>query len=164
MNFNASLCLDSNQNRKAILRRLQSTEERRNGPATAPRRLRRADASSESPRPPAKRGASAGLTLRSAKSRSNLGDSKNSGPSSSTPQLPFKEPQIPSNADHKALNGGPLGGVGLRSPDNNDHNLLGSTLRPPMLETPTWRSRASYTRLLKNIREKSVYVLGFMVT
>ena len=30
----------------------------------------------------------------------------------STPQLPFKGPQIPSNGDHKALNGGTLGGAG----------------------------------------------------
>ena len=31
---------------------------------------------------------------------------------SSTPQLPFKTPQIPFNRDHKALNSGTLGGVG----------------------------------------------------
>ena len=31
------------------------------------------------------------------------------GPHTSTPQLPFKEPQIPSNRDQKALNRGPLG-------------------------------------------------------
>ena len=30
----------------------------------------------------------------------------------STPQLPAKIPQIPSNRDHKALNGGTLGGGG----------------------------------------------------
>ena len=30
----------------------------------------------------------------------------------STPQLPFKTPQIPSNRDHKALNRGTLGGLG----------------------------------------------------
>ena len=30
----------------------------------------------------------------------------------STPQLPFEEPQIPSNRDHKALNRGTLGGLG----------------------------------------------------
>ena len=30
-----------------------------------------------------------------------------------TPQLPLKEPQIPSHGDHKALNRGTLGGVGL---------------------------------------------------
>ena len=29
----------------------------------------------------------------------------------STPQLPFKEPQIPSNTDHKALSRGALGGL-----------------------------------------------------
>ena len=33
-------------------------------------------------------------------------------PKSSTPQLPFKTPQIPSNRDHKALNRGTLGGLG----------------------------------------------------
>ena len=32
--------------------------------------------------------------------------------STSTPQLPFKRPQIPSNRDHKALNRGTLGGAG----------------------------------------------------
>ena len=31
----------------------------------------------------------------------------------STPQLPFKRPQIPSNRDHMALNGGTLGGLGI---------------------------------------------------
>ena len=31
----------------------------------------------------------------------------------STPQLPFKRPQIPSNRDHKALNRGTLGGLGM---------------------------------------------------
>ena len=30
---------------------------------------------------------------------------------SSTPQLPFKEPQMPSHRDHKALNKGTFGGV-----------------------------------------------------
>ena len=30
----------------------------------------------------------------------------------STPQLPFKTPQIPSNRDHKALDRGTLGGLG----------------------------------------------------
>ena len=30
----------------------------------------------------------------------------------STPQLPFKTPQIPSNRDHKALNRATLGGLG----------------------------------------------------
>ena len=34
----------------------------------------------------------------------------------STPQLPFKEPQIPSNRDHKALNRGTLGGLGIDFP------------------------------------------------
>ena len=34
-------------------------------------------------------------------------------PYTSTPQLPFKRPQIPSNRDHKALNRGTLGGVGI---------------------------------------------------
>ena len=29
------------------------------------------------------------------------------------PQLPFKTPQIPSNRDHKALNRGTLGGLGI---------------------------------------------------
>ena len=33
--------------------------------------------------------------------------------SPSTPQLPFKKPQIESNRDHKALNRGTLGGLGL---------------------------------------------------
>ena len=33
-------------------------------------------------------------------------------PDTSTPQLPFKRPQIPSNRDHKALNRGTLGGLG----------------------------------------------------
>ena len=32
--------------------------------------------------------------------------------STSSPQLPFKIPHIPSNRDHKALNGGTLGGLG----------------------------------------------------
>ena len=32
--------------------------------------------------------------------------------STSTPQLPFKRLQIPSNRDHEALNGGTLGGLG----------------------------------------------------
>ena len=31
----------------------------------------------------------------------------------STPQLPFKTPQIPSNRDYKAPNRGTLGGLGL---------------------------------------------------
>ena len=31
----------------------------------------------------------------------------------STPQLPLKRPQIPSNRDHRALNGGTFGGVGI---------------------------------------------------
>ena len=31
------------------------------------------------------------------------------------PQLPLKEPQIPSNRDHKALNRGTLGGLGMGS-------------------------------------------------
>ena len=31
----------------------------------------------------------------------------------STPQLPFKRPQIPSNRDHKGLNRGTLGGLGV---------------------------------------------------
>ena len=34
-------------------------------------------------------------------------------PLTSTPQLPFKEHQIPSNRDHKALNRGTLGGLGI---------------------------------------------------
>ena len=33
--------------------------------------------------------------------------------SASTPQLPFKKPQIPSNRDHKNLNRGTLGGAGV---------------------------------------------------
>ena len=33
----------------------------------------------------------------------------------STPQLPFKIPQIPSNRDHKALNRWTLGGLGIRA-------------------------------------------------
>ena len=33
---------------------------------------------------------------------------------SSTPQLPVKEPQIPSNRDHKALNRATLGGLGYK--------------------------------------------------
>ena len=32
--------------------------------------------------------------------------------SSSTPQLPFERPQIPSHKDHQALNRGTLGGAG----------------------------------------------------
>ena len=35
--------------------------------------------------------------------------------STSTPQLPFKKPQIPSNRDYKAPNRGTLGGLGRRS-------------------------------------------------
>ena len=35
------------------------------------------------------------------------------GPVTSTPQLPFKEPQIPSNRDCKALNRGTSGGLGI---------------------------------------------------
>ena len=31
----------------------------------------------------------------------------------STPQLPFKTLQIPSDRDHKALNAGALGGLGI---------------------------------------------------
>ena len=31
----------------------------------------------------------------------------------STPQLPFKTPQIPSNRGHKAINRGTLGGLGI---------------------------------------------------
>ena len=34
----------------------------------------------------------------------------------STPQLPFKIPQIPSNRDYKALNRGTLGGLGIHVP------------------------------------------------
>ena len=30
-----------------------------------------------------------------------------------TPQLPFKMPHIPTSRDHKALNRGPLGGLGI---------------------------------------------------
>ena len=34
----------------------------------------------------------------------------------STPQLPFKIPQIPSDRDYKAPNGGTLGGLGMNHP------------------------------------------------
>ena len=36
----------------------------------------------------------------------------------STPQLPFKRPHIPTNRDHKALNRGTLGGLGKDSTRN----------------------------------------------
>ena len=44
---------------------------------------------------------------------------------SSTPQLLLKTPQIPSNRDQKALNGGPLGGLGLEVSGSNNHALNG---------------------------------------
>ena len=37
----------------------------------------------------------------------------NTAESTWTSQLPFKEPQVPSNRDHKALNSGTVGGVGI---------------------------------------------------
>ena len=43
------------------------------------------------------------------------------GKSTSTPQLPFKRPQIPSNRDQQALNRGPLG-VQVQTPSILDPN------------------------------------------
>ena len=41
------------------------------------------------------------------------------------PQLPFKEPQIPSNRDHKSLNKGTLGGLGRDPKCELRHQLRG---------------------------------------
>ena len=53
----------------------------------------------------------------------------------STPQLPFKIPQIPSNKDHKALNRGTFGGLGsryfiaIRTPTLNGPPIYGTSQR-----------------------------------
>ena len=46
-----------------------------------------------------------------------------SGDLCSTPQLPFEEPQIPSNRDHKALNRGTLEGRGSCRDCNSNSDL-----------------------------------------
>ena len=47
------------------------------------------------------------------------------------PQLPCKEPQIPSNRDHKALNRGTLGGVGGLLPFFEEPHEMGRVPGPP---------------------------------
>ena len=44
----------------------------------------------------------------------------------STPQLPFKEPQIPSTRDHKAINRVTLGGLGIYR--KKELNILANTV------------------------------------
>ena len=64
--------------------------------------------------------------------------------STSTPQLPLKTPQIPSNRDQKALNRGPLGGLGryyfyIRRPRvaSKDAPLQSPGINLPLLFGPT---------------------------
>ena len=52
----------------------------------------------------------------------------------STPQLPFKTPQIPSNRDHKALKRGTLGGLG------KGRGTVYDGIHGPFFGVP-WRSR-----------------------
>ena len=48
------------------------------------------------------------------------GNSSKSPEMASTPQLPFKIPHIPTNGDHKALNGGTLRGLAVRAVPSHD--------------------------------------------
>ena len=91
------------------------------------------------------------------------GGTNNSLMYSSTPQLPFKEPQIPSNRDHKALNRGTLGGLGLFMFFNESIYAMSSgspssgpwwRTAPGALARSTQRSRPA--RLSSASRDRSV--------
>ena len=60
---------------------------------------------------------------------------RHSQTSPSTPQLPFKTPQIPSNRDHKALNRRTLGGLGHQTRSM----VYKDVTRPPQPKIPEFR-------------------------
>ena len=70
----------------------------------------------------------------------------------STPQLPFKEPQIPSNRDHKALNRGTLGGLGIDmvyGPRHMVHSVLKDYGNREPLSSPVPAAGSGVTQELR---------------
>ena len=62
-------------------------------------------------------------------------------PTTITPQLPFKRPQMPSNRDPKALNGATLGALGMYHIALRVHSPKGPSTQ---IESPTWLNQGIY--------------------
>ena len=77
----------------------------------------------------------------------------------STPQLPFKIPQIPSNRDHKALNSGTLGGVGTWGPSD----LKATDINCPLAWSPSlvWSPWSGTLDAITYFKLKSIVEVRF---